>query len=34
VSGPAGTTFTVTLPPQLRGVDELEVHAPRPAERV
>jgi signal transduction histidine kinase len=33
-SGPAGTTFAVTLPPQLRGVDELEVRAPRPAERV
>jgi signal transduction histidine kinase len=33
-SGPAGTTFTVTLPPHLRGADELEVHAPRPAERV
>jgi signal transduction histidine kinase len=33
-SGPAGTTFTVTLPPQLRGVDDLEVRAPQPAERV
>jgi two-component system sensor histidine kinase BaeS len=30
-SGPAGTTFTVSLRPQLRGVDHLEVGAPQGA---
>jgi len=34
VSGPSGTTFTVSLRPQLRGVDHLEVGAPQGAERV
>jgi len=33
-SGPGGTTFAVTLRPQLRGVDDLEVGARQPAERV
>ena len=33
-SGPAGTTFAVALRPQTRGVDDLEVGAGQPAERV
>jgi two-component system sensor histidine kinase BaeS len=33
-SGPGGTTFAVRLRPQLRGVDDLEVGAGQPAERV
>ena len=33
-SGPGGTTFVVTLRPQLRSVDDLEVGARQPAERV
>jgi two-component system sensor histidine kinase BaeS len=34
VSGASGTTFTVSLRPQRRGVDHLEVGAPQGAERV
>jgi two-component system OmpR family sensor kinase len=33
-SGPGGTTFEVTLRPQPRGVDDLEVGTGQPAERV
>jgi len=33
-SGPAGTTFAVTLRPQVRGVDDLDVGARQSAERV
>ena len=33
-SGPGGTTFTLRLRPQVRGVDDLEVGAGQPAERV
>ena len=33
-SGPAGTTFTVSLRPQLRGVDHFEVGAREAPERV
>jgi signal transduction histidine kinase len=33
-SGPAGTTFTVSLRPQARGVDDFEVRAVQRSERV